>query len=220
MDIHQVLECGSPLPLFHLTGTFQSQPNRRHGLHEPTLRYKLRGRDFMSRLPYEDSCRALQSQQIIDGGDIPPLLQRAPRHDDDVLGVGFFRTMLADSSLEHLSLPRTFFGRSEIRAVSFKDTDLSESTANWNDFIDVAFSSADLSQSDLRACLFEGVKFVGASLVGADLRYCGFKSCDFSAAEMTDAKLTRKAGASLRLSVEQQSAIDWQAEDGEEPAGG
>jgi uncharacterized protein YjbI with pentapeptide repeats len=174
----------------------------------------------MGRLSYEDSCRMLQDQGVIGAGDIPPLPQRPPRHDDEVLGVGFFRTMLADASLEHLSLPRTFFGRSEIRSISFRDTDLSESTANWNDFIDVDFSSADLSRSDLRACLFERVKFVGAFLVGTDFRYCGFKNCDFSKADMADAKLTRKIGTSLRLSLEQQNVIDWQAEDGEEPEGG
>jgi len=68
------------------------------------------------------------------------LSERAPRHDDEQLGVSFFRTRLADVTLDGLTLPRTFFGRSEIRGVSFPVTDLSESTANWNDFIDVDFS--------------------------------------------------------------------------------
>jgi hypothetical protein len=174
----------------------------------------------MSRLSYEDSCRALQSRQIIEAGDIPPLPQRSPRHDDEVLGVSFFRTMVADSKMEHLTLPRTFFGRSEIRATSFRDTDLSESTANWNDFIDVDFSAADISRSDLRACVFERVRFSGAKLAGVDFRHCGFKACDFSGADLTGAKLTKKAGAALHLSSEQQGVVDWQAEDGEEPDGG
>jgi len=117
-------------------------------------------------------------------------------------------------------LPRTFISRSEIRATSFRDTDLTGSTANWNDFIDVNFSAADLSGSDLRACVFERVRFVGASLVGVDFRYCGFKKCDFTDADVTDMKLTTKLGSVLRLSPEQQSVIDWQADDGEEPAGG
>ncbi len=174
----------------------------------------------MARLSYEDSCRSLQSQQIIDPGDIPPLPQRPPRHDDEVLGVSFFRTMLADSTLEHLTLPRTLFGRSEIRATSFQDTDLSESTANWNDFIDVDFSTADLSRSDFRACILQSVRFRGAKLADVDFRHCGFTACDFSGADLTDAKITRKAGASLQLSSEQQRVIDWQADDGEEPEGG
>jgi len=148
---------------------------------------------------------------------MPP---QRPRHDDEVPGVSFFRTLLADAKLEHLTLPHTFFGRSEIRATSFQNTDLSESTANWNDFIEVDFSDADLSGSDLRACLFERVKFRGAKLAGVDFRYCGFKRCDFTDADLTDAKLTQKVGAVLQLSAEQQSVIDWQSEDGDEPEGG
>lgn len=174
----------------------------------------------MPRLSYEDSCRALQKLQLIDSGEIPPLPYRPPRHDDETIGVQFFRTMLTGVKLEHLTLPHTFFGRSEIRAVSFRDTDLSGSTANWNDFIEVDFQEANLSGSDLRACLFERVRFTGASLAGVDFRYCGFKKCDFTNADLTDARLTRKVGAALRLSEEQQSVIDWQTEDGEEPEGG
>lgn len=174
----------------------------------------------MRRFNYEDSCRALQNQQLIDEGEIPPLLNRPPRYDDEVLGVSFFRAMLANATLERLTLPWTFFGRSEIRSTSFRDTGLSGSVANWNDFIDVNFSGADLASADLRANLFERVRFVGASLAGADFRYCGFKQCDFSQADLTDAKLTKKAGTALRLSPDQQNVIDWQGDDGEEPEGG
>jgi uncharacterized protein YjbI with pentapeptide repeats len=172
------------------------------------------------RLSYADSCRELQRLQVIDEGDIPPLPHRAPRHDDEELGVSFFRTLLADAKLENLTLPRTYFGRSEIRAMSFQNTDLSESTANWNDFIGVDFSAADLSRSDFRACLLERVRFTEACLADVDFRYCGFKQCDFTNAEMSGTKLTRKSGAALRLSSDQQQVIDWQAEDGAEPDGG
>jgi uncharacterized protein YjbI with pentapeptide repeats len=174
----------------------------------------------MPRLSYEDSCRVLQKRQLIEPGEIPPLPDGPPHHDDEAPGVQFFRTMLADAKLENLTLPRTFFSRSEIRATSFRDTDLSESTANWNDFIEVDFSAADLSRSDLRVCLFERVQFKGANLAGVDLRYCGFKSCNFADAHLIDAKLTQKIGRILNLTPEQQSVIDWQAEDGDEPAGG
>jgi uncharacterized protein YjbI with pentapeptide repeats len=174
----------------------------------------------MKRLSYEESCRRLQQLGLLDAGEIPPLAHRPPRYDDEELGVGFFRTMLADVKLEHLALPWTFFGRSEIRAVSFNDTDLSGSVANWNDFIDVDFTDANLSGADLRANLFEKVCFKNASLAGADLRYCGLKQCDFTDADMTDAKLTQKAGAVLGLSPEQQRVVDWQTDDGEEPEGG
>ena len=172
------------------------------------------------RLSYDDSCRHLQREKLIDPGAIPPCPKRPPRYDDDVLGVSFFRTMLADAKLEHLTLPRTFFGRSEIRSTSFRGTDLSESTANWNDFVDVDFSSADLSRCDLRACPFRNVRFVGARLAGADFRHCSFTGCDFTGADLTGAKLTKKAAASLQLSSEQQRVVDWQAEDGAEPEGG
>lgn len=175
---------------------------------------------FMSRLSYEDSCRALQDLQIIDSGDIPPLPLQSPRYDDDALGVSFFRTMLADSKMEDLTLPRTFFGRSEIRATSFRNTDLSESTANWNDFIDVDFSAADISRSDFRACVFERTRFVGARLVDVDFRHCSFKNCDFAGAELTGAKFANQASASLQFSSEQRRLINWQTTDGEEPEGG
>lgn len=173
-----------------------------------------------ARLSYDDSCRVLQSQQLIDEGDISPLPQRPPRHDDELLTVSFFRTELVDVKLEHLTLPRTFFGRSEIRTTSFRDTDLSESTVNWNDFVDVDFGSADLSRCDFRSCRFQNVRFIGARLADADFRHCSFIGCDFSGADLTGAKFTKKAAASLHLSSEQQRVVDWQAEDGDEPEGG
>lgn len=174
----------------------------------------------MKRLDYEESCRALQKLGLLDEGDIPPLSHRPPKYDDEELGVEFFRTAVADAKLENLTLPWTFFGRSEIRATSFKNTDLSGSSANWNDFIDVDFSEANLAGADLRANLFERVNFAGASLVGADLRYCGLKQCNFTGADMTDVKITRKAGTALNLSQKQQYSVDWQDEEGEEPEGG
>ena len=173
----------------------------------------------MSRRSYEDSRRVLESLLAIDAGEkpvAPPPLSPA----DGAPGVHLFGAMLAKAKLEHLTLPGTFISRSEIRDLSFRDTDLTECTAHWNDFIHVNFSGADLSRSDLRGCVFERVRFVGAALAGVDFRYCGFKKCDFTGAEVTDMKLTAKLGAALKLSREQQSVIDWQADDGEEPAGG
>lgn len=67
--------------------------------------------------------------------------------------------------------------------------------------------------------MFERVRFEGATLAGVDFRYCGFKQCTFTDADLTDAKITRRAGAGLKLTPEQQSVIDWQLEDGEEPVG-
>ena len=171
------------------------------------------------RKSYSESCRVLKEQGLWEGDEIPALPERAPRHDDEQLGVGFFRTQLADARLDGLTLSRTYFGRSEIRGVSFRGTDLSESTANWNDFIDVDFSAADLSHADLRASVFERVSFRGSVLRGADLRRSTFRDCTFADADMTNTRLTRSFGWLFRLSRRQRAVIDWQPP-GPEPEGG
>jgi len=174
-----------------------------------------------NKLSYEDSCRTLQRQQVIEQGDIPPLPRQSPRYDDEEpLGVNFFRTQLTDATFEHLTLPRTFLSRSEIRGVSFRDADISESTANWNDFIDADFTLADVSRCDFRGCIFRRTQFTGASLRGTDFRHCSFTDCDFAGADVEGAKLTRETAATLRLSSEQKRAIDMQRDDGDEPDGG
>jgi len=172
-----------------------------------------------NRIPYTESCRVLQSKQLLETDELPPLPERPPRYDDEDLGVSFFRTRLADVALDGLTLPRTFFGRSEIRSVSFRGSDLSESTANWSDFIDVDFSAADLSRADFRASILERVNFRGAMLRGADLRQTTLRGCAFDGADMTGARLTRGFGWLLRLSREQRAVIDWQLP-GPAPEGG
>jgi len=189
-----------------------------------------------ARLSYAESCRLLQQHRHLDRGAIPPLLDHRPTVFGSK-GVIFFRTWVGygrpdglavgdtwedvpEHSLDNLTLPRTFFGRSEIGPISFRNTDLSESTLCWNDFIAVDFTEADLSESDLRASIFRGVAFVRTNLRNADLRRSSFPECDFSEAEMTGAKLTRNQGERVRLSDEQRSVIDWQEADGEEPPGG
>ena len=172
------------------------------------------------RIPYIESCRFLQTKKLLEGGEPPPLPKRAPRHDDEQLGISFFRTRLADVRLDGLTLPRTFFGRSEIRNVSFRGTDLSESTANWNDFSNVDFSSADLSCADLRASIFESVNFRHTLLRGADLRRATFRHCAFRDADMTGTKLCRAFTWLFRLSRAQRQGIDWQSSPGAEPEGG
>src|ERR1035438_7764265 len=102
-----------------------------------------------TRLSYEDSCRLLQRIGYPDAGAegvIPPIPDHRPQCDDEApLGVSFFRTFVGESALENLTLSRTFFGKSEVGPVSFKNTDLSESTLCWNDFNGVNFTDADLS---------------------------------------------------------------------------
>jgi hypothetical protein len=171
---------------------------------------------------------------------IPPLPDRRPQCDDEgPLGVSFFRTWVGvgrpfwlkpsgpedevdvgEHALENLTLPRTFFGRSEIGPISFRNTDLSESTLCWNDFIEVDFTDADLSGCDLRASIFRKVDFVRANLQDSDLCRSGFEDCDFTDADMRGAKMTREQGGQITLSDRQQGVIDWQEGEGDEPPGG
>ena len=163
-----------------------------------------------------------------------------PQFDDEPpFGVHFFRTWLgvgrpfglqpsgpeddvdvAEHALDNLTLPRTFFGRSEIGPISFQNTDLSESSLCWNDFIEVNFTDSDLSKSDLRASIFRRVAFVRTNLRNSDLRRSSFEACDFTAADMVGAKLTWKQGERIYLSDKQRNVIHWQDSDGEEPPGG
>jgi hypothetical protein len=201
-----------------------------------TPRHKARRRrsERATRLSYEESCRLLQRLGYPDvgaGGVIPPIPDHRPQIDDDPIGVTFFRTFVGQDidegdddashrNLENLTLPRTFFGRSYIQHVSFKNTDLSESTLCWNDFSEVDFTDADLSGCDLRASNFSETYFVRANLRDADFRRSTLEACDFTGADMRGAKLTRDQDKYIFLSQEQQGVIDWQESDGEEPPGG
>ncbi|MBM3457936.1 MAG: pentapeptide repeat-containing protein [Armatimonadetes bacterium] len=168
---------------------------------------------------YHESCLYLLEEEILGKEGVPPLPDRPPRWDDTILGVSFFKSLLQDAVLENLTLPRTYFGRSEIREVSFRGTDLSESTACWNDFIEVDFSFADLTRADLRASIFERVSFQGAILRDADLRRSWFSGCCFTAADLTGARLNPEFGWVYRLTAAQRAVVDWQPE-GPEPEGG
>jgi uncharacterized protein YjbI with pentapeptide repeats len=173
-----------------------------------------------NRLPYEASCQFLQQEGWLANGDLPQLPERPPRYDDDILGVEFFRTYVKDAKLDNLSLPRTYFSRSEISSSSFVNSNLSESVANWNDFEDVDFSNADLSRFDFRGCALRRVRFAGSLLIDADLRCCGFEDCDFTGANLTRTKLTREVRSTLNLTADQTTVIDWQDDDGPDPDGG
>jgi BTB/POZ domain-containing protein KCTD9 len=172
------------------------------------------------RLSYEDSFRFLQSEGWEGPGDIPPLPDRPPRYDDETLGLSFFRTFVKDAKLEYLTIPRTYFGRSQIDNVSLAGSDLHESVANWNDLNQVDFSMADLRAFDFRGCVLRRIRFDGALLNGADLRCCSIEDCSFVDADMTGAHITRDTGASLCLSAQQREQIIWHDEDGPEPDGG
>ena len=117
-----------------------------------------------------------------------------------------FRMRLTDAlDLSDLSLPRTFFGRSEINQVSFRNCDLHESNLCWNDFLAVDFTGADLSYSDMRSSIFKGVRFAASNLEGADLRRSSFVDCVFEDAAMKGVALTHQQGATMRLSQPQRN---------------
>jgi uncharacterized protein YjbI with pentapeptide repeats len=173
-----------------------------------------------SRRSYEDSCRVLQRDGWLDPGEVPPIAAHRPMYDDaEPLGVRFFRTQLA-GDFSNLTLPRAFFGRSEVAAASFRNSDLSESTLCWNDFVGVDFSDCSLRSSDLRAAIFNGVQFVRCDLRQADLRRSRFQDCDFTDADLRGTKLTRSQEAQMKLSPRQEETVAWQDNDGEEPGGG
>jgi uncharacterized protein YjbI with pentapeptide repeats len=175
-----------------------------------------------ARLSYHLSCARLRDLGLLDCNEHPPVPQRLPRHDDEEpLGFSVFRTRLDDSlDLSDLSLPRTFFGRSEINRVSFRNTDLHESNLCWNDFLGTDFTAADLTRSDMRSSLFQHVVFVNANLDGADLRRSSFIDCDFKGATMRGVAFTYEQTYSMHLSKAQGLAVKWQRDDGPEPEGG
>jgi BTB/POZ domain-containing protein KCTD9 len=144
-----------------------------------------------------------------------------PQYDDsEPLGFSIFRTLLDDAlGLSDLTLPRTFFGRSQIDRVSFRNSDLHESNLRWNDFNGTDFSGADLGSSDMRASLFHNVLLL-PPISMAQICDNRLSLCSFEEATMKHAILTRQQGAAMRLSETQRQHIDWRDEDGPEPGGG
>ena len=172
------------------------------------------------RLSYADSCRRLMTLGFIDGPDVPPMPTRTPRYDDAAPGVSFFRQLIENADLSDLTLPRTYFDRSDIKAVSFRNTDLNHSNLCWNNFIKTDFSSGSLAGGDLRSSLFFRCRFNQADLRGADLRRSQFEYCDFAGASLAGAIATRGQLFSGPLSDEQSAMIDWRDDEGPEPDGG
>lgn len=174
----------------------------------------------------EDTRRFLESKHssVPRHPDGRPLIRdQMPSFDDEKpLGFGYFRSGLEDADRSHLTMPRTFFGRSWLVRVSFADTDLSESRMCWNDFDDCDFTGTDLSGCDMRASIFRGCTFAGAMLRGADLRRSTFDGCDFTGADLSGA-VAEGTGSRTRvrglLSAEQVAAVSWAEDAGPEPPG-
>ena len=124
------------------------------------------------RFGYDHSIRRLRELGILGPDERPPIRDHVPQpEDEEPLGLSFFRTFVGDGAdLSNLSIPRTFFGRSEISNASFRNTDLSESNLRWNDFIDVDFTEATLAGADLRSSIYTRVNFTHTDLRGTDMR--------------------------------------------------
>ena len=174
-----------------------------------------------TRLSFIDSCLRLQPTYL-DAESVPVIPSTRPSYDDaDTSGVSFFRTLVSNEvDLSNLTLPRSFFCRSDIVEANFENSDLSESTLCWNDFSDVNFSFADLRGADLRASDFARCDFRSADLRRADLRQSTFCDCLFDMALLDWAILTRDEGAKLALSSAQLAGIAWTDDPGPEPGGG
>ncbi|HET9991796.1 MAG TPA: pentapeptide repeat-containing protein [Kofleriaceae bacterium] len=150
----------------------------------------------MARISYLDSVRLLEELGYIEQGEAPAAPpERRPQFDDDARGLEFFRTRVGDGDFSDVTLPGTYFGRSEITQCSFRNADLRRSSMCWNDVVDVDFRGACLVECDLRASLFE--------------------RCDFAGAQMDGAILS--SDCSLVLSPSQREVIVWSDED---PPGG
>lgn len=170
------------------------------------------------RLSYDDSCERLKPEYI---SETPRLPDRMPRYDDEEPGLSFFKTYVGDGAdFSNLTIPRTYFSRSEISDISFQNTDLSQSYLCWNDFVDVDFSSANLSEADLRGSAYRNVNFTSARLNDADLRHSTFEDCDFEGADLAGATLSRSQKRSLSLTSRQIKAVDWRWRAGPLPDGG
>jgi len=155
----------------------------------------------------------------------PFVPKRMPRPGDSApLGFEYFRCAQEDEDLSNLTLPRTFFGRSEMLRINFSNTDLSSSWMCWNDFADCDFSGASLYRCNMRASNFVRCRFVGARLSRADMRRSAFEGCDFTGATMTGARADTLYGDDWellpRLSEEQQRSMKWSDDPGPEPDGG
>lgn len=173
------------------------------------------------RKSYRESCLLLQKIGQLEDDQFPEIPKQRPRYDDpEPLGVSFFRTSIENETLANLTLPRTFFGRSEFRNVSFSNTDLSESTLCWNDFIRVDFSNSILSKSDLRSAVYKSVRFDRADLSNTDLRHSSFENCSFIETDFSGAIATPKFRTTILLSQKQIEQISWTDDEGEEPGGG
>lgn len=191
--------------------------------------------DAMRRPSYIDSVGILKDRAGIIG-DALPVVDRVPRPGDEVLGPSIFRTLLEDVSLDGLTIPGLYVGRSRLRRVSFAGSELRLAAFNWCDIVGCSFEDADLTGADLRACEFVACSFARAKLSKVDLRCSTFAGCWFDGANLEGALLYRRPGllgmlprlvvvprlglqVDPRLTQAQRDQVRWCA-DAPEPGGG
>jgi pentapeptide repeat protein len=178
---------------------------------------------------YEESFKELSGLvEII--GEPRPTVDKPPRHDSDPPGPSIFRLLLEDVALADLRLPGLYVGRSELRRISFRGSDLHLSAINWNDVLECDFRGTDLSGADLRSTRFARCNFSKADLSRADLRGAEFDGCTFEDAVMRGAILHSRPKflgfistgfdqRELPLSPTQRAEVVWSTET-PEPGGG
>jgi len=173
----------------------------------------------LERLSYPESYRRAKNTFELFGNPKPEISAR-PRHDDDDPGPSILRYRLVDCDLSHLTLYGLFIGRSELRKVTFRDTDMHLSTFCWNDFVECDFTEANLQGSDLRSSIFTSCIFRNTNLEGCDLRHSTFEKCVFQESKMSGAILTHGQRPTLKLSRDQRKGVRWKFLSGALPEGG
>jgi hypothetical protein len=173
--------------------------------------------------PTYDTSFAILKGRIGIIGEPRPMVTRPPRHDDEDLGPAIFRSIVKGVSLDELTLPGLYVGRSDLTGISFRRTDLRLAAFNWSDLFECDFTGADLTAADIRACCFVRCVFRSADLSDADLRGSSFDACTFDGAIMRHSKLHRrrrvlgliKVGpdqTDLPLSAAQRQVVEWSSE--------
>lgn len=164
----------------------------------------------MKRSSYDESLARFTAITGHDARAKPEVTAR-PKYDDDDPGPSLFRTLLEDCSLERMTLPGLFVGRSELERVSFTASDLHLSTMCWNDFARCWFDKCDLTDSDLRSSRFTNCDFRKADMTRCDLRHSTFEACRFDGAILAGATASEDQREALGLSNQQLREVSWKA---------
>ncbi len=155
----------------------------------------------------------------VQGNGLSSVVSDRPRPEQkDFRGLRFADAVHEEVDFEDLTLPRTLVERCRFHGVSFRNTDLSLSCLDGNDWIDCDFTDARLICVSLCKGVLFGCRFRNCQLIGSDLRGATLSGCDFTGADLTGTKIDRALKESLVLSEPQRSLmVDWRAADDEGP---